>query len=110
MHRRVHTQLQSMHVVYESGDVTVRLIASKSRLAPLKAVSISRLELLDALIGTQLTVQVCRALKISSHKVTYWVDSVNVEYWIRRQSREYKPFIAHHVGEIHEYSVPSQWR
>lgn len=96
--------------VYESGDVTVRLIASKSRLAPLKAVSIPRLELLGALIGTRLTMQVCTALKISSHEVTYWVDSVNVGYWIRSQSREYKPFIAHRVGEIHECSVPSQWR
>ena len=96
--------------VYESGDVTVRLIASKSRLAPLKAVSIPRLELLGALIGTRLTMQVCTALKISSHEVTYWVDSVNVGYWIRGQSREYKPFIAHRVGEIHECSVPSQWR
>ena len=87
--------------VYESGEVTVRLIASKSRLAPLKAVSIPRLELLGALIGTRLTKQVCTALKVSSHEVTYWVDSVNVGYWIRGQSREYKPFIAHRVGEIH---------
>ena len=38
--------------VYESGAVTVRLIASKSRLAPLKSVSIPRLELLGALICT----------------------------------------------------------
>ena len=96
--------------VYESGDVTVRWIALKSRLAPLKAVSVPRLELLGALIGTRLTMQVCTALKVSSHKVTYWVDSVNVGYWIRGQSREYKPFIAHRVGEIHECSVPRQWR
>ena len=96
--------------VYESGDVTVRMIASKSRLAPLKAVSIPILELLGALIGTQLTTQVCRALKISSHEVTQWVDSVNVGYWISGQSKEYKPFIANPVGKIHECSVPSQWR
>lgn len=72
--------------VYENGDVTVRLIASKSRLAPLKAVSIPRLELLGALIGTRLTMQICSALKISTHEVTYWVDSVNVG----SQSREVK--------------------
>ena len=51
--------------VYENGDVTVRLIATKSRLAPLKAVSIPRL--LGALIGTRLTMQICSALKISTH-------------------------------------------
>ncbi|PFX18796.1 hypothetical protein AWC38_SpisGene16828 [Stylophora pistillata] len=96
--------------VYENDDVTVRLIASKFRLAPLKAVSIPRLELLGALIGTRLTMQICSALKISTDEVTYWVDSMNVGYWIRGQSREYKPFIAHRVGEIHECSAPSQWR
>ena len=81
------------HRVYESGDVTVRLIASKSRLAPLKAVSIPRLELIGALISTRLTMQVCTALKVSSHEVTYWVDSVNIGYLIPDQCREYKPFI-----------------
>ena len=96
--------------VYENDDVTVRLIASKSRLAPLKAVSIPRLEQLGVLIGTRLTMQICSALKISTDEVTYRVDSMNVGYWIRGQSREYKPFIAHRVGEIHECSVPSQWR
>ena len=37
--------------VYEDGNITARLIMSKSRLSPLKTVSIPRLELLGALIG-----------------------------------------------------------
>ena len=45
----------------------------------------------------------------TSCQKTYWVESVNVGYWIRGQSREYKLFIAHPVGKIHERSVPSQW-
>ena len=66
--------------VYEDGNITPRLIMPKSRLAPLKAVSIPRLELLDALIGLRLTRQVCSALKIPTNGVTYWVDSMNVGY------------------------------
>ena len=103
------TAVYSRHV-YENGDVTVRLITLTSRLAPLKAVSITRLQLLDALIGVRLTIQLCSALKIPTHEVTYRVDSVNVGYWIRGQSREYKPFVALRVGEIHECSAPNQWR
>ena len=34
---------------------------------------------------------------------------MNVRYWIQGQSREYKPFTAHRVGEIHEFSAPNQW-
>ena len=96
--------------VYEDGNITPRLIMSKSRLAPLKAVSIPRLELLGALIGLRLTRQVCSALKIPTNGVTYWVDSMNVRYWIQGQSRECKPFITHRVGEILEFSAPNQWR
>ena len=37
-----------------------------------------------------------------------WDDSINVGYWIQGQSREHKPFIAHCIGEIHEFSAPNQ--
>ncbi|XP_068749345.1 uncharacterized protein [Montipora capricornis] len=70
--------------VYEDGNITTRLIMSKSRLAQLKA--------------------------ISTKGVTYSVDSINVGYWIQGQSREYKPFIDHRVGDIHDFSAPNQWR
>ena len=95
---------------FEDGSITTRLIASKTRLAPLKTVSIPRLELMGALIGLRLANQVCSALEVPSSNVTYWVDSLNVGYWIRGQSREYKPFVAHRVGEIHKKSNPKQWR
>ena len=76
-----YTAVDCAHV-YEDGNITPQLIMSKSRLAPLKAVNIPRLELLGALIGLRLTRQVCSALKISTNGVIYWVDSMNVEYWI----------------------------
>ena len=95
---------------YEDVTITTRLVASKTRLAPVKAMSIPRLELMGALIGLKLTTQVCSALKIATDDVTYWVDSLNVGFWIRGQSREYKPSVAHRVGEIHEQSHPGQWR
>ena len=94
----------------EGGNITARLIMSKSRLAPLKAVSIPRLELLGALVGLRLTGQVCSALKMPTNGVTSWVDSMNMGYWFQGQSTEYKPFIAHRVREIHEFSAPNQWR
>ena len=31
-------------------------------------------------------------------------------HWIRNQSREFKPFVANRVGEIHRSSNPQQWR
>ena len=92
------------------GRVTVRLVASKTRLSPLKAVSIPRLELMGAIIGLRLARQVCPVMNVLLGTVTFWVDSLNVICWIQGQSRDYKPFVANRVGEIHEYSNPQQWR
>lgn len=95
---------------YEDGSVSSRLITAKTRLVPLKAIAIPRLELMGALIGVRLAKQICASMEIDPEKTTYWIDSLNVGYWIRGHSRQYKTFVAHRVGEIHEHTSPGQWR
>ena len=56
---------------YEDGMVSTRLVAAKSRLAPLKAMSIPRLELIGALTGLRLISKICAALEIPRNKVTF---------------------------------------
>ena len=31
-------------------------------------------------------------------------------YWVRNQSREFKPFVANRIGEIQRTTSPEQWR
>lgn len=95
---------------YEDGAVSVRLVPAKTRLAPLKTISIPRLELMGAVIGLRLSKQVCKALEQPLQDATFWIDSMRVGFWIRGQSQRYKTFVAHRVGEIHEDSNPVQWR
>ena len=72
--------------------------------------SIPRLELMGALISVRLTRQVCKSMEIDSKNTTFWIDSLNVGYWIKDHSRQYKTFAAHRVGEIHASTNPEQWR
>ena len=65
---------------------------------------------MGALIGVRLTKQVSTALEIPVKDATFWVDSMNVLHWIHGRSRDYKPFVAHRVGEIHDESCPDQWK
>ena len=84
------------------------MITAKSWLAPLKGLSIPHLDLIGAVIGLRLTKQVCEVHGVQQNKATYWVDSCNVGYWIHGQSRNFKPFVAHRVGEKQEESNPDQ--
>ncbi|XP_028393184.1 uncharacterized protein LOC114517595 [Dendronephthya gigantea] len=84
------------------------LISSKCRVSPVKAMTIPRLELMGAIIATRLAKKLKRTLKVES--VTFRVDSTNVLYWVRNQSRNFKTFIANRIGEIQRSTNPDQWR
>ena len=94
--------------VYLDGSVSIRIVVAKARVAPVKAISIPRLELMAAVLGLRLAVRANQLLQINT--MYYWSDSMDVILWIHGRSRQYKPFVAHRVGEIHESSMPSQWR
>ena len=77
-----------------------RLVAAKTRVAQLAAVSIPRLELVGAIVGLKLVKRICKVLQLELRRVIFWVDSMNVLFWIRRRSPQYKPFVANRIGEI----------
>ena len=77
---------------HNDGGVTTRLLATKSRLASLKAISRLRAEMMGARAGLKLTKQVCMALEVPMNGATCWINSINVGFWIRKQSRNYKSF------------------
>ena len=96
--------------VYVNGTVTSRLVASKSRVSPLQAVSIPRLELMAAVVGVNLTKSVSESLDVARSKWTLWSASMDVLYWVLGKSRQFKPFVANRVGLIQRLSEPQQWR
>lgn len=95
---------------YTDGTVSCNLVASKSKVAPLNAVSIPRLELMAAIVGLRQAEKIAPVLKVAPSQLTFWSDSMDVLFWIRGQSRQFKPFVANRVGEIHKSTDPAQWQ
>ena len=93
---------------YSDRPTTSRLVASKSRVAPLKAVTIPRLELMGAVLANRLSTNILGTLNVNG--ATYWTDSTNVLYWLHNQSRIFKPFVANRVAEIQRHSNSAEWR
>ncbi|XP_052747991.1 uncharacterized protein LOC113519231 [Galleria mellonella] len=92
---------------YNDGFVSTALIGSK---APLKPLSIPRLELQAALIASRFAQTILRAHRLKPSATIYWTDSTTVLKWIRSDARTFKPFVAHRLGEILETTNPSNWR
>ncbi|XP_046868666.1 uncharacterized protein LOC124461157 [Drosophila willistoni] len=92
------------------GIVHCSLVASKTRVAPLKPVSIPRMELMAAVLGLRLTKFIEPELSVSICQRIFWTDSKDVLCWIRSDARKYNQFVALRVGEILEDSDVLSWR
>jgi hypothetical protein len=70
-----------------AGEISVQLMLAKSKLAPIKGSTISRLELLGCVIGSQLAATVRRGLHLENFREVYWTDSSTALAWIRKQDQ-----------------------
>ena len=53
---------------------------------------------------------VSNVFNIQKEQMNIWTDSMNVLWWIRRHSRDFKPFVSNRVGEIQMSTYPAQWK
>ena len=101
-----------VYLVYRTQEGRcARMLCSKTRVAPLKELSIPRLELMAAFILVKLMVNVEGAL-VSQQGVKrskLWLDSQTALFWIMNRG-EWKQFVKHRVNEILKVSDKGDWR
>ena len=95
---------------YHNAAITSRLIAAKSKVAPLTPMTVPRLELIGAILGLRLTQSLLTVLEAPMQSVTFYSDSTDVLWWIRGRGKDFRPFVPNRIGEIQMFSEPSQWQ
>lgn len=94
-----------------TGEVEVNLMASKTRVAPIKKQTTPRLELMGANLLARLTDSILRASTSlrATPEVILWTDSFTTLCWIKN-NKDWKPYVQHRVNEIRELTNKHQWR
>ncbi|KAJ8962359.1 hypothetical protein NQ318_018342 [Aromia moschata] len=92
----------------QHNEVSIHLMAAKARVAPLKKMTMPRLELMAATIGARL----CKSVQDDlTHKIeaVLWSDSSTVISWICRKD-DWSPFVGNRVLEIRSLTPSESWR
>ncbi|XP_032798119.2 uncharacterized protein LOC116934771 [Daphnia magna] len=91
--------------VYPNGTADICLLISKSRIAPLKFMTIPRLELNAAVLAARLAAQVREEHDLHFDTTTYWSDSMTVLSWIKSRSCRFHTYVDNRI----ETSSPIEW-
>ena len=90
-----------------SGEIDAKFVAANSRVAPLKKLTIPRLELQAAVLVSRLCKTIEREIRMELQESVLFTDIAIVLGWIKNNGRHVKPFVASGVNEIRSNVKPA---
>lgn len=96
--------------IENNDDVHVSFVIGKARVAPLKQVTIPRLELAAAVLAVHVDKMLLRELQLQLEGSFFWTDSTTVLKYITNETRRFHTFVANRVSVIREATDIQQWR
>lgn len=92
------------------GQIHISLVSSKTKVAPIKRLTVPRLELCGANLLAHLLHSVKEALNLPLQDVFAWVDSTIVLNWLDGNPRRFKTYVGNRIACIMELIPSNHWR
>ena len=89
-------------IAKNNNKIESNMVMAKSRLIPMKGMTIPRTELMGVLVGVRLLKFVVEQLKVTIHSQILWTDSTCVLYWIS-SSKKQPMFVENRLTEIKKH-------
>ena len=102
-------QVTYLRTVDENNRIFCNIVMAKSRVTPLKFVSLPRLELTAATLAVKVATHLKQELDIKIDEEMFWTDSRVVLTYIQNTKRRFKMFVANRIYRIKSNSDVSQW-
>lgn len=103
-------QVSYLRQVNIRGDIHCAFLTGKSRLTPIKPVTVPRLELTAAVVSSKLGNKIVQELDLETGTPTYWTDSTTVIKYITNEQNRYQTYVANRVQSIRNETDPEQWK
>ena len=98
-----------LRYIFKAGGCACAFVMSKSRVVPIKSITLPRLELNAAVIGARLSRLIVHEIDLPVETVKYWSDSTLVLQYIHNKRLRLKVFTSNRTSEIHRLTEEKDW-
>lgn len=85
------------------------LLCAKSKVAPIKSITVPKRDLCGALLLAKLLKEVVGSLKLKVDSVSLWCDSSVVISWIGSPANQFNVFVSNRISQIQDLTLEEQW-
>ncbi|XP_043474987.1 uncharacterized protein LOC122506733, partial [Leptopilina heterotoma] len=107
---RAYAAVVYLRIQNVSKKINVSLLLGKTKVAPLKTLTIPRLELCAAVLLAKLLKKIVNDLQLDDVPVYGWSDSTIVLAWLSKHPSTWRTFIANRVETIQSLIPTASWK